>query len=112
MSAQAGALSKHLQPETADLVHRSEAEQEADNRRLGVSEEDNAAPQEPEDTFDPAGGPQPEPETDMSNVTIKTKIPKVLQVPEALQDMGANVQGHCQESSIIHLYLYQFQVRQ
>ena len=106
---QVGALNKHLQPETADLVHRSEAEQEADNRRMGVSEEANAATPESADPFDAAGGLQPEPETDVSNIAIKTRIPRILQVPEALQDLGAKVPGG-PELSIVQLHLYQFQV--
>lgn len=102
-------MNKHLQPETADLVHRSEAEQEADNRRMGVSEDANAATAEGADPFDAAGGPQPEPETDVSIIAIKTRIPKILQVPEALQDVGAKVPGD-PESCIVQLQLYQFQV--
>ncbi len=54
---QAGALNKHLQPETADLVHRQEAEQEAENRRLGVSDEGKPFSGKP-DMAGNAAGPQ------------------------------------------------------
>ncbi|KAK9856145.1 hypothetical protein WJX84_010015 [Apatococcus fuscideae] len=72
----AGALNKHLQPETADLVHRSEAEHQADNRRVGVSEAEIDVSEKP-DPFDTAAA--------------------------KLQDQPA--------SSIVHLHLYQFQVK-
>ncbi len=54
---QAGALNKHLQPETADLVHRQEAEQEAENRRLGVSDVGKSISGKP-DMAGNAAGPQ------------------------------------------------------
>ena len=106
---QAGALNKHLQPETADLVHRQEAEQEAENRRLGVSDEGKPISGKP-DMLDNAAGPQPEPEVELGGATMKTKIPDVLLVPEGLKDAGVSAPG-TKKAASVQLHLYHFQVR-
>ena len=89
-SVQAGALSKYLQPETVDAVLRSEAEQEAEDRMLGVAQdkpgsEGTEPPKDGKEKLDLTTGPQPEPEVDLSSATMKAKVPQILQIPAELK---------------------------
>ncbi len=110
---QAGALSKHLQPETVDGILRSEAEKEEEDRKLGVSEskpgsDSTEAAKELKDKLDLTQGPQPEPEVDLSGACIRSKVPDILQIPAELKDHPG-----CSPKpgpSTVQLHLYHFQV--
>ena len=103
-----GALNHHLQPEAADTVQRSEANNEAEERAIGIAEDDGPSGS-PQDMGRFAGGPQPEPRFELGETVIRPKVPDILQVPKGFKH-AEPAPSQASRKPTVQLHLYYFQV--